>query len=139
MFLVINYMRINLLKSKLHRAKITNVELNYEGSCAIDQSLMESANINEFEMLHIYNLNNGNRFTTYAIKAERGSGTVSLNGAAAYQGNKDDLVIICTYAEIDQNKAKEYEPKLIYFKENSNMINEIKSQIPIQKTNVVSF
>ena len=69
MFLVIKYMRINLLKSKLHRAKITNVELNYEGSCAIDQSLMESANINEFEMLHIYNLNNGNRFTTYAIKA----------------------------------------------------------------------
>ena len=72
-------------------------------------------------MIHIYNLNNGNRFTTYAIKAERGSGTISLNGAAAYQGNKDDLIIICTYAEIDQNKAKEHEPKLIYFKENSNI------------------
>ena len=132
-------MRIQILKSKLHRAKITEVHLDYEGSCAIDEELLEAASINEYEMIHIYNLNNGNRFTTYAIKAEKGSGTISLNGAAAYQGNKDDLVIICTYAEIDQNRAKEHKPKLIYFKENSNIINEIKSQIPIQKNNVVSF
>ena len=132
-------MKIQILKSKLHRAKITEVHLVYEGSCAVDEELLEAASINEYEMIHIYNLNNGNRFTTYAIKAEKGSGTVSLNGAAAYQGNKDDLVIICTYAEIDQNRVKEHEPKLIYFKENSNIINEIKSQIPIQKNNVVSF
>jgi aspartate 1-decarboxylase len=138
MFLVY-FMRIQILKSKLHRAKITEVHLDYEGSCAIDEDLLEAASINEYEMIHIYNLNNGNRFTTYAIKAEKGSGTISLNGAAAYQGNKDDLVIICTYAEIDQNRAKEHKPKLIYFKENSNIINEIKSQIPIQKNNVVSF
>ena len=132
-------MKIQILKSKLHRAKITEVHLDYEGSCAIDEDLLDAASINEYEMIHIYNLNNGNRFTTYAIKAEKGSGTISLNGAAAYQGNKDDLVIICTYAEIHQNRAKEHEPKLIYFKENSNIINEIKSQIPIQKNNVVSF
>ena len=132
-------MKIQILKSKLHRAKITEVHLDYEGSCAIDEELLEAASINEYEMIHIYNLNNGNRFTTYAIKAERGSGTVSLNGAAAYQGNKDDLIIICTYAEIDRNKAKEHEPKLIYFKENSNIINEIKTQIPTQKNNVVSL
>ena len=132
-------MKIQILKSKLHRAKITAVHLDYEGSCAIDEELLEAASINEYEMIHIYNLNNGNRFTTYAIKAERGSGTVSLNGAAAYQGNKDDLIIICTYAEIDQNEAKEHEPKLIYFKENCNVINEIKSRIPIQKNNVVSL
>ena len=132
-------MRIQILKSKLHRAKITEVHLDYEGSCAIDEELLEAASINEYEMIHIYNLNNGNRFTTYAIKAERGSGTVSLNGAAAYQGNKDDLIIICTYAEIDRNEAKEHEPKLIYFKENSNIINEIKTQIPTQKNNVVSL
>jgi aspartate 1-decarboxylase len=138
MFLVY-FMRIQILKSKLHRAKITEVHLDYEGSCAIDEDLLEAASINEYEMIHIYNLNNGNRFTTYAIKAEKGSGTISLNGAAAYQGNKNDLVIICTYAEIDQNRAKEHKPKLIYFKENSNIINEIKSQIPIQKNNVVSF
>ena len=132
-------MMIQILKSKLHRAKITEVHLDYEGSCAIDEELLEAASINEYEMIHIYNLNNGNRFTTYAIKAERGSGTVSLNGAAAYKGNKDDLIIICTYAEIDQNEAKEHEPKLIYFKENSNIINEIKTQIPTQKNNVVSL
>ena len=138
MFLVY-LMKIQILKSKLHRAKITEVHLDYEGSCAIDEELLEAASINEYEMIHIYNLNNGNRFTTYAIKAERGSGTVSLNGAAAYQGNKDDLIIICTYAEIDQNEAKKHEPKLIYFKENSNIINEIKTQIPTQKNNVVSL
>ena len=138
MFLVY-LMMIQILKSKLHRAKITEVHLDYEGSCAIDEELLEAASINEYEMIHIYNLNNGNRFTTYAIKAERGSGTVSLNGAAAYQGNKDDLIIICTYAEIDQNEAKKHEPKLIYFKENSNIVNEIKTQIPTQKNNVVSL
>ena len=138
MFLVY-FMKIQILKSKLHRAKITEVHLDYEGSCAIDEELLEAASINEYEMIHIYNLNNGNRFTTYAIKAEKGSGTISLNGAAAYKGNKDDLVIICTYAEIDQNRGKEHEPKLIYFKENCNIISEIKSQIPIQKNNVVSF
>ncbi|MAI60106.1 MAG: aspartate 1-decarboxylase [Rickettsiales bacterium] len=128
-----------MLKSKLHRAKITEIHLDYEGSCAIDEELLEAASINEYEMIHIYNLNNGNRFVTYAIKAEKGSGIISLNGAAAYQGNKDDLIIICTYAEIDQNKAKEHEPKLIYFKEQSNIINKIKSQIPTQKNNVVSL
>ena len=138
MFLV-TLMKISILKSKLHRATITNTHLDYEGSCAIDSELLNAADISEYEMIHIYNLNNGNRFTTYAIKAERGSGTISLNGAAAYKGNKDDLLIICTYAEIDQNKAKEHEPKLIYFKENSNIINEVKSQIPTQKNNVVSL
>ena len=138
MFLVY-LMKIQILKSKLHRAKITEVHLDYEGSCAIDEELLEAASINEYEMIHIYNLNHGNRFTTYAIKAERGTGIISLNGAAAYQGNKDDLIIICAYAEIEQNQAKEHQPKLIYFKENCNVINEIKSQIPIQKNNVVSF
>ena len=132
-------MKVQILKSKLHRAKITEVQLDYEGSCAIDEKLLEAASINEYEMIHIYNLNNGNRFTTYAIKAERGSGTISLNGAAAYQGNKNDLIIICTYGEIDQNKAKDHKPKLVYFKDNSNTINEIKSQIPVQKNNVISL
>ena len=69
-------MKIQILKSKLHRAKITEVHLDYEGSCAIDEELLEAASINEYEMIHIYNLNNGNRFRTYAIKAERGSGPI---------------------------------------------------------------
>ena len=132
-------MKIQILKSKLHRAKITEIQLDYEGSCAIDEELLEAGSINEYEMIHIYNLNNGNRFTTYAIKAERGSGTISLNGAAAYQGNKNDLIIICTYGEIDQNKAKDHKPKLIYFKDGSNTINDIKSHIPVQKSNVITL
>ena len=111
-------MKVQLLKSKLHRAKITNVHLDYEGSCAIDEDLLDAALINEYEMIHIYNLNNGNRFVTYAIKAERGSGEITLNGAAAFKGNKDDLVIICTYCEINQKEAKRHKPKLIYFENN---------------------
>ena len=133
-------MRINILKSKLHRAIITDVHLDYEGSCAIDESLMKAASINEYEMLHIYNLNNGNRFVTYAIKAEKGSGIISLNGAAAFKGNKNDLVIVCTYCEIDELKVKSHKPKLIYLKENKNEIDEIKSKIPIQKkTNIINI
>ena len=133
-------MKVQLLKSKLHRAKVTNVHLDYEGSCAIDEDLLEAASINEYEMIHIYNLNNGNRFVTYAIKAERGSGEITLNGAAAFKGNKDDLVIICTYCEINQKEAKSHKPKLIYFENNSNKIDQIKSEIPVQKkNNVISF
>ena len=133
-------MKVQLLKSKLHRAKITNVHLDYEGSCAIDEDLLDAALINEYEMIHIYNLNNGNRFVTYAIKAERGSGEITLNGAAAFKGNKDDLVIICTYCEINQKEVKSHKPKLIYFENNSNKIDQIKSEIPVQKkNNVISF
>ncbi len=133
-------MRVQLLKSKLHRATVTDVHLDYEGSCAIDSKLLQAASINEYEMLHIYNLNNGNRFTTYAIKAERNSGIISLNGAAAYKGNKNDLVIICTYAEIESAKVAIHKPKLIYFKDNSNNIDEIKSKIPEQKKGkIVNF
>ena len=133
-------MKLTSLKSKLHRAKITDVHLDYEGSCAIDENLLEASEINEFEMLHIYNLNNGKRFTTYAIKAERGSQTISLNGAAAFQGNKGDLIIICTYAEIKKNELSKHKPKLIYFKNNTNLIDQIKSDIAIQaKNKVVSF
>jgi len=128
-------MRINILKSKLHRALITDIHLDYEGSCAIDENLMKAASINEYEMLHIYNLNNGNRFITYAIKAEKGSEIISLNGAAAFKGSKNDLVIICIYCEIDELKIKNHKPKLIYLKKETNIIDQIKSKIPIQKKN----
>ena len=133
-------MRIQILKSKLHRAIVTDVHLDYEGSCAIDSKLMKSANISEYEMIHIYNLNNGERFTTYAIKAQSGSGIVSLNGAAAFKGNKNDLIIICTFANIKRKDASNFSPKLIYFKKNTNEIDQIKSSIPIQKKdNIVSL
>ena len=133
-------MIISILKSKLHRATITNTHLDYEGSCAIDENLLNSADISEYEMIHIYNLNNGERFTTYAIKADKGSGVITLNGAAAFKGNKSDLVIICTYTDILKKDIKNHTPKLVYFKNNTNDIDQIKSSIPTQKSdNVVSI
>ena len=130
-------MNIRILKSKLHRALLTDTLIDYEGSCAIDEELMQSAEIAEYEMIHIYNLRSGDRFTTYAIKAENGSGIITLNGAAAHKGKKNDLLIICTYIDIPKKDIKKHSPKLIYFKENSNEINKIKSSIPVQKNNNV--
>ncbi len=132
-------MMIKILKSKLHRALITETHINYEGSCAIDSDLLVAADICEYEMIHIYNLNNGERFTTYAIKAEKNSGVITLNGAAAFKGNKNDLVIICSYIDLPKKELKKHSPKLIYFKKNSNQIDQIKSSIPTQKNNVVSI
>jgi aspartate 1-decarboxylase len=112
-------MKLTMLKSKLHRAKVTHAELDYEGSCAIDQDLMDAANILPFEQLHIYNVNNGNRFTTYAITALRASGTIGVNGAAAHKASPGDLLIICTYAELEAKEAKHFKPALVYIgKEN---------------------
>ena len=132
-------MKSTFLKSKLHRATITDIHLNYEGSCAVDSNLLNAANILEYEMLHIYNLNNGNRFTTYAIKAEAGSEEITLNGAAAFQAKKDDLIIICTYVELDQQEIISHKPKLVYFKKDTNIIDVVRSEIPIQKAKIVKF
>ena len=86
-----------MLKSKLHRVTVTHSELEYEGSCAIDIELLESANINEYEQIDIYNITNGERFTTYAISAEKNSGIIAINGAAAHKANPGDMLIIATY------------------------------------------
>lgn len=126
-------MLIEILKSKLHRATVTNVHLDYEGSCAIDQSLLEAANIFEYEQIHIYNLNNGARFTTYAIKAEKNSGVISLNGAAAFKGKVNDKIIICSYVYFHKNEISSHKPKLVYFKDKSNVIKNIKNNIEEQK------
>ena len=126
-------MQIEILKSKLHRATVTDVHLDYEGSCAIDQSLLKSANIYEYEQIHIYNLSNGERFTTYAIKAEKNSGIISLNGAAAFKGKVNDKIIICSYIYLHKNEISAHKPSLVYFKENSNIIENIKNNIEEQK------
>ncbi|PCI42862.1 MAG: aspartate 1-decarboxylase [Proteobacteria bacterium] len=110
-------MKLTLLKSKLHRATVTHAELDYEGSCAIDQNLLDAANILPFEQLHIYNVSNGERFTTYAITAPRGSGTIGVNGAAAHKAKADDLLIICTYAEFEAAEAELFNPALVYLDE----------------------
>ena len=132
-------MKIQILKSKLHRVTITDTLLDYEGSCAIDTEILKAAEINEYEMIHIYNLQNGERFSTYAIQAEAGSKVVTLNGAAALKGSKNDRVIICTYAYFDSANIKEHKPKLVYFKEGTNIINGTKSSIKIQKNNIVNL
>ncbi|BAW79841.1 aspartate 1-decarboxylase [Candidatus Nitrosoglobus terrae] len=107
-------MYLTLLKSKLHRARVTHAELEYEGSCAIDGSLLDVARIQEYEQIHIYNLNNGERFVTYAIRAECGSSIVSVNGAAARKACPNDRLIICVYAMFDHSKVGSFKPYLVY-------------------------
>ncbi len=120
-----------MLKAKLHRASVTHAELDYEGSCAIDSNLLDMAGIHEYEQIHIYNINNGERFVTYAIRAEAGSGIVSVNGAAAHKANPQDLVIICTYASIPQADVARYKPQMIYFSE-GNKVSRTSHTIPVQ-------
>lgn len=111
-------MQIEVVKSKIHRAVVTQADLNYIGSITIDEDLMEAANIIENERVHIYNINNGERFETYVIKGERGSGTLCLNGAAARLVQKGDLVIIVSYATMDFEEAKSWKPTVIFPKDN---------------------
>ncbi len=112
-------MKLTMLKSKIHRVTVSHAELDYEGSCAIDLDLMDKANILPFEQLHIYNVANGERFTTYAITAERGSGTIGVNGAAAHKASPGDLLIICTYAELQAAEAEHFNPALVYVDQNN--------------------
>jgi aspartate 1-decarboxylase len=107
-------MHIEILKSKIHRATITEANLNYIGSIAIDEDLIDAANLIENEKVHIYNISNGERLETYVIKGERGSGTISLNGAAARKAAAGDLVIIVSYASMDFEKAKIFKPHIIF-------------------------
>ena len=111
-------MQIEVVKSKIHRAIVTQADLNYIGSITIDEDLMDAANIIENERVHIYNINNGERFETYVIKGDRGSGTLCLNGAAARLVQKGDLVIIVSYATMDFEEAKNWKPTVIFPQEN---------------------
>lgn len=107
-------MQIEVVKSKIHRVAVTQADLNYIGSITIDEDLMDAANIIENERVHIYNINNGERFETYVIKGERGSGTLCLNGAAARLVQKGDLVIIVSYATMNFEEAKTHKPTVIF-------------------------
>lgn len=115
-------MIIEVLKSKIHRVKVTQAELNYVGSITIDEELIEAANIIPNEKVQIVNNNNGARFETYVIKGERGSGIVCLNGAAARLVQVGDIVIIISYALMDFEEAKKYEPVLVFPNENNRLI-----------------
>ncbi len=124
-------MILTLLKAKLHQARVTHAELEYEGSCAIDAALLEAAGILEYEQVQIYNLANGERFTTYAIQAERDSGIVSVNGAAAHKAKPGDRVIVCAYAQMDAAKARRFKPRLVYL-DAENRIVRTAHTIPVQ-------
>ena len=125
-----------LLKSKLHRINVTQVELDYEGSCAVDQEFLDTAGMQEYEQIDVYNVTNGERFSTYLILAEAGSKTLSVNGAAAHKVSLGDIVIICTYGEFDEVESEEYQPTLVYFDKDNN-ITGIKNSIPEQKLHSV--
>ncbi len=105
---------IEILKSKLHRATITQANLNYIGSISIDEDLMDAANLIEFEKVQVVNINNGERLETYVIRGERGSGIISLNGAAARKAQVGDLVIIASYAQMDFEEAKKFKPAIVF-------------------------
>ena len=107
-------MTIEVIKSKIHRATITQADLNYIGSIAIDEDLMDASNLIENEKVDVLNINNGERLTTYVIKGERGSGNISLNGAAARKVAVGDLVIIASYASLDFEEAKSFKPAIIF-------------------------
>ncbi len=124
-------MQCTMLKSKLHRVEVTHAELEYEGSCAIDSVLLDAAGILEYEKIHIYNINNGERFTTYAIRAEANSGIISVNGAAAHKASPGDRLIICTYVILHKQELDTFKPVLVYFDKN-NQISHCKNSILAQ-------
>ncbi len=104
----------SMCKSKIHRARVTDANLNYIGSITIDENLMEQAGILEYEEVHVLNINNGQRFITYALKGERDSGVICINGAAARLVSRDDLVIIVSFAGFNEEELKSFKPKHIY-------------------------
>lgn len=124
-------MHVTLLKSKLHHARVTHSELEYEGSCAIDSALLKAAGIREYEQIHIYNLANGERFVTYAIRAEQGSGIISINGAAAHKAAPGDRIIICTYAALSEHEAADFRPTLVYLDADNRIVRQ-RNEIPVQ-------
>jgi aspartate 1-decarboxylase len=117
-------MLIKLFKSKIHRATITESDLHYEGSCSIDSDLMEAAGILQNEAIWVWNINTGSRLMTYALKAQKGSGIVCLNGSAARLGHRGDLIIITTFADMTEKEAKKFEPTVVLVNE-SNKIKQI--------------
>ena len=124
-------MQRTMLKSKLHRVRATHSELDYEGSCAIDEALLDAADIREYQQIDIYNINNGERFTTYAIRAQRNSGIISVNGAAARKVSPGDLLIIASYAVYTEVELEKYKPQLVYVDANNDIIGQ-RHDIPVQ-------
>jgi len=124
-------MQRTMMKAKLHRVTVTQSELGYEGSCAIDEDLLDAADIREYQQIDIYNVDNGERFTTYAIRGQRGSGMISVNGAAARKCQVGDILIIATYANYSEDEVERFEPCLVYV-DGQNRIQRRGFKIPLQ-------
>lgn len=124
-------MEITFLKCKLHRATVTETQVNYEGSCAIDEDLMERAGLREFEQIHLWNVTNGERLTTYAIRAARGSGTISVNGSAAHKASNGDILIIAAFVSMTPEEAERFAPTLVYVGEGNRVV-RVSREIPVQ-------
>ncbi len=120
-----------MLQGKLHRVTVTQADLHYEGSCAIDQNFMDAAGILEYEAIDIYNVDNGERFSTYAIAGERGSKIISVNGAAARRAAVGDKLIICSYVNMSDEDARHHQPKVAYF-DGDNIMSRIAKAVPVQ-------
>ena len=121
-----------LLKSKIHRAAATHCELHYEGSCAIDEDLLDAAGMVENEQVHIWNINNGERFITYAIKGQRGSGMISVNGSAARRASVGDLLIIAAFAQVPEDQVATHQPQLVFVDEH-NRQPQLRHHVPTQQ------
>ena len=120
-----------MLQGKLHRVKVTQADLHYEGSCAIDQDFLEAAGILEYEAIDIYNVTNGKRFSTYAIAGDRGSRIISVNGAAAHCADVGDILIIASYVTMPDEQARSWQPKVAYFDGDNEMKRTAKA-VPVQ-------
>ena len=120
-----------MLRGKLHQARVTHAGLNYEGSCGLDQDFLDAAGIVEYEAIDIYNIENGERFSTYAISGERGSRMISLNGAAARKAAVGDRIIICAYGPMTEDEVAQHKPRLVYLDAQNNIVRTSKD-IPLQ-------
>lgn len=124
-------MHLNMLKAKIHRATVTHAELHYEGSIAIDSLLLDASGIREYEQIHAWNINSGQRFVTYALRAEAGSGIISVNGSAARSAQTGDLVIIAAFAQLSEAELEAFQPSLVYV-DADNRISHTSNAIPTQ-------
>ena len=120
-----------MLKAKLHQARVTHAVLDYEGSCAIDGELLDMAGLREYEQIQIYNIDNGERFTTYIIRGEEGSKIISINGAAAHKARVGDRIIICAYGQFTEAELDTYKPRMIYMNAD-NSVSHTSNAIPVQ-------
>ncbi|MBD8879280.1 MULTISPECIES: aspartate 1-decarboxylase [Rhodanobacter] len=124
-------MHLNMFKAKIHRATVSHAELHYEGSIAIDGNLLDAAGIREYEQIHAWDIDNGQRFVTYALRAEEGSGIISVNGSAARSVQVGDLIIIAAFAQIDEKELAQFQPTCVYVDE-KNRITHTNRSIPKQ-------